>query len=89
MSLIAIVAVYFVTWWLVLFAVMPWGMRTQDEAGETVLGTPRSAPVKPRLLAKAIATTIVAAVVVGALWLAVDVYGLSIWSIADWIDLRQ
>ena len=89
MSSIAIVAVFFVTWWLVLFAVMPWGMRTQDEEGDVVLGTPRSAPVKPRLLRKVIGTTIVATVVVGALWIAVDVYGLSVWSVADWIDLRQ
>jgi hypothetical protein len=41
------------------------------------------------LVRKAIATSIVAGVLVGALWLAVDVYGVSIGSIANLFDLRQ
>jgi predicted secreted protein len=89
MSTIALVAIYFVVWWLVLFSVLPWGTRTQDEEGEVVLGTAHSAPVRPMLIRKAIATSIVAALVVGALWLAVDRFGLSVWSLADWFDLRQ
>ena len=89
MSTVALVAIYFVVWWLVLFAVLPWGMRTQDEEGEIVLGTSHSAPVRPMLIRKAIATSVVAAVLVGALWLAVDRFGLTVWSIADWFDLRQ
>jgi len=89
MSLTAAIAIYFVVWWIVLFAVMPFGTRTQEEEGETVLGTVHSAPVRPMLVRKAIATSIVAAIVVGALWLAIDVYGWSVWSIADWFDLRR
>lgn len=89
MNLIAIVGIYFVLWWLILFAVLPWGMHTQDEEGEVVLGTPRSAPVRPMLVRKAIATTIVTTIVVGALVFAVDYYGLTVWSVADWFDLRQ
>ena len=56
MNLVSIIAVYFVVWWIVLFAVLPWGMRTQEEEGEVVLGTDRSAPANPRLLRKAIIT---------------------------------
>ena len=89
MSLTALVAIYFVVWWVVLFAVLPWGIRTQAEEGEVVAGTTHSAPVRPMLVRKAIATSLVAGVVVGALWLAVDVYGLSIRSIAEIVDLRQ
>ncbi len=89
MNPIAIVGIYFVVWWLVLFAILPWGMHTQDEEGEVVLGTARSAPVRPMLVRKAIATTIVAAIVVGALVFAVEYYGLTVWSVADWFDLRQ
>ncbi len=89
MSLTATIAIYFVVWWIVLFAVLPFGTHTQDDEGEAVLGTARSAPVKPMLVRKAIATSIVAAIVVGALWLAVDVYGITIWKVADWFDLRQ
>ena len=89
MNPIAIVGIYFVVWWLVLFAIMPFGMHTQDEEGEVVLGTARSAPVRPNLMKKAVATTIVATIVVGALVFAVDYYGLTVWSVADWFDLRQ
>ncbi len=89
MNPIAIVGIFFVVWWLVLFAILPWGTHTQDEEGEVVLGTARSAPVRPMLVRKAIATTIVTAIVVGALVFAVEYYGLTVWSVADWFDLRQ
>jgi len=29
-------AIYFVIWWLVLFCVLPFGVRNASEAGETV-----------------------------------------------------
>ena len=63
MSLIFAVAIYFVIWWIVLFAILPWGVRTQEEAGEVIPGTAESAPVTPKLGAKLLATTITAAVV--------------------------
>jgi predicted secreted protein len=56
-------AVYFIIWWIVLFAVLPFGVRTQDEEGTHVPGTPRSAPVQPRLGRKMLITTLVAGVV--------------------------
>lgn len=37
------IAVYFVIWWVTLFAVLPFGVKTQDEEGETLLGTVGSA----------------------------------------------
>lgn len=83
MSLVSLIAIYFVVWWIVLFAVLPWGMRTQEEEGEIVLGTSHSAPTKPRLLRKALATSIVAAVLVGIFWLAVDYFGFSLEMLAD------
>ena len=63
MSLTGALAVYFVIWWLVLFAVLPWGVRTQAEAGTVEPGSPESAPVHPRLAKKAVITTLVAAIV--------------------------
>ncbi|MEX0643625.1 MAG: DUF1467 family protein [Pirellulales bacterium] len=68
---------------------MGWGIHTQDDEGEAVLGSARSAPVRPMLVRKAIATSIVAAILVGAFWLAVDIYGVNVWSLASWFDLRQ
>jgi len=82
MSFVSLLAIYFVVWWIVLFAVLPWGTRTQAEEGDIVLGSAHSAPSRPMLLRKALATSIVAAVLVGALWLAVERFGLDLATIA-------
>jgi predicted secreted protein len=83
MSFVSLLAIYFVVWWIVLFAVLPWGTRTQAEEGDIVLGSAHSAPSRPMLLRKALATSIVAAVLVGALWLAVERFGLDLATIAE------
>jgi predicted secreted protein len=89
MSAGSIVAIYFVVWWIVLFAVLPWGVRTQEEEGEVILGTSPSAPAHPHLLRKAIATSILAAVVTFAIWVFVGYYGYGVKEIADWLEGRQ
>ena len=71
MSIALSIALYFVIWWTTLFAILPFGVRTQAEAGEIVPGTPGSAPVKPRLLWIAGVNTLVAAVVFAVVWAAV------------------
>ena len=38
------IAIYFIIWWVTIFAVLPFGVRTQDEEDDTVLGTVSSAP---------------------------------------------
>jgi predicted secreted protein len=63
MTLAFALAIYFIIWWLVLFMVLPIGMRTQGEAGEIVPGTPASAPATPRLLRVLLITTIIASIV--------------------------
>ena len=68
-------AIYFVIWWIVLFAVLPWGVRSQDEAGEISPGSDPGAPMRPLLVRKAIATTVVSAVIM-ALGYAAWRYGL-------------
>ena len=67
MSWLSAVAVYFLIWWLTLFAILPWGVRTQEEEGEVIEGTVRSAPAKPQILKKAIATTVVSAIIFAVL----------------------
>ncbi len=57
------VVIYFTTWWIVLFAVLPWGVRSQEEAGDVVPGTERGAPVAPRMLRKLLWTTLISAIV--------------------------
>jgi predicted secreted protein len=85
MSLVSLVAIYFVVWWIVLFAVLPWGVRTQEEEENVTLGTAHSAPARPMLLRKAVATTIVSGILVFGFWLAVERYGLDLEAIADMI----
>ncbi len=63
-------AIYFVAWWIVLFVVLPFGVRSQQEAGEVVPGTDPGAPVITRLLRVAVLTTILTAVLCGVFfWL--------------------
>jgi predicted secreted protein len=56
-------AIYFVLWWIVLFAVLPWGVQSQEEAGDISPGSDPGAPVRPLLLRKAIATSLVSAAI--------------------------
>jgi predicted secreted protein len=56
-------ALYFVIWWILLFAVLPFGVRSQVEAGEVVKGSEPGAPTAPALREKAIWTTLVASTV--------------------------
>ncbi|KLK94881.1 hypothetical protein AA309_01390 [Microvirga vignae] len=56
-------AIYFVIWWILLFAVLPFGVRSQVESGEVTTGTEPGAPSAPGLQEKAIWTTLVASVV--------------------------
>ncbi|MBM3558636.1 MAG: DUF1467 family protein [Alphaproteobacteria bacterium] len=53
------ITVFIVLWWLVFFAVLPWGIR-RDDAPQT--GNDPGAPAKPNLLRKAMVTTAIAAV---------------------------
>ncbi len=62
------IATFFLIWWVVLFAVLPWGVRSQHEGGEVVPGTDPGAPTIPRLGRKLIWTTIVSAVIFAAFY---------------------
>jgi len=70
MSWVSLLAIYFVVWWLCLFAVLPIGAHSQSDAGEVTQGTEPGAPAMLRLWPKLLATTIVAAIVQAILmWL--------------------
>jgi predicted secreted protein len=62
-SITTALAIYFVIWWTVLFAVLPFGIRSQHESGEVEPGTDPGAPVLPNLKRKALWTTVAATVV--------------------------
>ena len=48
---------------MVLFAVLPWGIRSQHEGGEIVPGTDPGAPAIPNLGRKLLWTTVVSVVI--------------------------
>lgn len=61
MAKATIFAIYFVSWWITLFGVLPLGVRSQVESGDVTPGTEPGAPATPRLL-RIVAITSVAAV---------------------------
>jgi predicted secreted protein len=67
MTVSTAIAVFVLVWWISLFAVLPWGVRSQHEGedGEMVPGTDPGAPIVHRVGRKLLWTTVVAAVIYG------------------------
>ncbi|MFO1188969.1 MAG: DUF1467 family protein [Alphaproteobacteria bacterium] len=78
MDWLTLVGVYFVAWWIVLFAVLPWGVKV---SGQPEPGHATSAPERPHLLRKALVTSVLAAIVTALVWVAVQ---YDIFAIEDW-----
>lgn len=72
------VAIYFIIWWITLFMVLPFGMRTQDEQGDIVPGTPGSAPAHIRIVRVFAINTVVAAVVFAVVWYFLATYWVTL-----------
>ena len=67
-TILAWLAIYVVVWWITIFAILPIGVRSQDEAGEVVPGSDPGAPALPRLALKALITTAVSAVILAIIY---------------------
>ena len=67
---------YLLVWWVVLFAVLPWGIRHDHQDTDPEGRTP-GAPLNPLLKKKFLITTGVAAVIWGIIYLIV---------LTGWID---
>jgi predicted secreted protein len=64
------ISVYFVLWWVVLFAVLPWGIQSHHEAGiDPKDGGDPGAPVNPMIKKKFLQTTAISAGVFVIIWL--------------------
>jgi predicted secreted protein len=68
MSWATIAAIYFIVWWVVLFAVLPFGVRSQGESGDFAPGTDPGAPSLPALGKKVLWTTLVSAAIFAVLY---------------------
>ena len=63
-------AMFLTIWWILLFAILPFGVQSQHETAEIVPGSDPGAPVAPRLLLKALWTTGLSIIAFAALmWL--------------------
>lgn len=78
MSWVSFAALFFVTWWIVLFAVLPFSVRTQDDDQDVTLGTVSSAPRGPHMLRAVLRTTIVTAIIMAIFYGVTRGLGLTI-----------
>jgi predicted secreted protein len=63
MSVTTAIAIFFLIWWVTLFAVLPWGIKSQHEGQEIAPGTDPGAPSTARIGWKLLWTTVVAAAI--------------------------
>ena len=77
MPIVTGIALYFVIWWIVLFAILPLWTRPVSDADPS--SGWRGAPERPQLLKKALTTSIVAGMLWGVWYLLV---------ISDWLSFR-
>lgn len=84
MSLTSGLVVFAVTWFMVLFMVLPLFVKSQEEAGKVEPGTPAGAPDEPLMKKKLIWTTIATVVVWFAIYFFIDSGIVSIDDIAQW-----
>lgn len=80
MGVVSGIVVYLMIWWVVLFAVLPWGVRPSSEP---LVGNTQSAPEFPRLGKKFLITTVISLLV----WLVV--YGLITSNVISFYDMAQ
>ncbi len=76
MNWISFTAMYFVVWWITLFAVLPFGLKTQEEDENVTLGTVASAPRGPHMLRVVIWTTVLTSIVMGLAYYVFNILGL-------------
>jgi len=79
MGLVSSIVVFLITWWTVLFMVLPWGARPPEQPGE---GHAPSAPERPMLLRKFLITTLISAVIFTIIYLVVEA---EFFSFRDWV----
>ena len=77
MSISGLIVFFGITWWLVLFTTLPFGVH-RDKSPEP--GNDAGAPMQARMLTKVLVTTGITAVIVAAVYLAAE---------AGWLSLRE
>ena len=73
-------AIFLLIWFVILFAVLPWGVRPSAEPEP---GHDPGAPANPQLGRKAIATTVISLLLWGVYFYVTQVLGISLLSLAQ------
>ena len=76
MNIASIVVVFVMSWWIILFMVLPIGVQRDDSPIE---GNDRGAPVKHMLVKKMLWTTLGATLVLAAFWISIEVFEVSLF----------
>lgn len=63
MNIVTGIVLYAIIWFMTLFVILPFRLKSQSEDGEVVPGTPGSAPADPALRKRFLITSLVAAVI--------------------------
>jgi len=63
MNLFSLFVMYLLIWWIVLFGILPIGVKTQSDSGEIVKGSEPGAPAESNIKMKFILTTIIATII--------------------------
>lgn len=71
------IVAFIIIWWLVLFTVLPWGVRRNEAP---IMGEDHGAPVRHRILLRALVTTGITVVIWGCLFAAIE---LDVFSFRD------
>jgi len=83
MSIFGMIVTYVVVWWIVLFAVLPWGVRSQIESDQqSVAGSDLGAPKKSYIGLKFLVTTVLSLFVWGFF---VSLFYMDIIAIRDFL----
>ncbi len=71
MPILSLVAIYFIVWWLCLFLILPFGVKSQIEQSSVIApGTEAGAPWRSHIRKKLLATTLLSFVVMWlSMWL--------------------
>jgi predicted secreted protein len=69
MSLIGSIVVFVNLWMIILFMVLPWGVRNQLEDNKFQKGTDPGAPIKSKMRKKVLITTLITTIVFTILFL--------------------
>jgi predicted secreted protein len=84
MTVTGAIVLFVVIWFITLLAALPVGVRTQEEDGHVIPGTPSSAPANPRIGRKLLWSTAItiplwASICAVILWGGLSVSDIDIW----------